>query len=358
MRHLGQQVGPISGNPGDMPMINNEVSNVALQRVRAWLEKITLADPEKGRFCLSQPYKPVQGIELRRFAASDARELSFSVPKVDKAIDCMKVVAQIKGGCRVTTRMGTTRIAPSQWMIHDFSREMQIELTPDSVQLLLIFPADFFFRHHPLAPGAELVPYGVEPGVGRVAGGFLEVLNRDWASLSVADQTDMIDTAAQLIQLAINEHDASRAVMSMQDTVRERIRTFVVRNLRDPKLSLDRIADHLGCTKRYLHKVFQGSDQTLSAFMWNTRLQRCAADLANPEKEGQSITQIAFSWGFNNSAHFSKLFKENFGMSARQYRLAPVKPAHPAGVAPLPGERAMEDAALRSAGLATTIMDR
>ncbi|MEG3153168.1 helix-turn-helix transcriptional regulator, partial [Sphingomonas sp. ZT3P38] len=316
---------------GDMPMINEVVSSEALQRVRAWLDRIAYADPEKGRFCLTRPYKPVQGIELRRFVASEVNSLSFSVPKVDRVIDCMKVVVQIKGGCRVTTRMGTTRIAPSQWMIHDFSREILIELSPDSVQLLLIFPADFFFRSRSLTPGSELVPFGVEPGVGRVAGGFLEVLDRDWASLSTSDQTDMIDTAAALIQLAINEHDASRAVASMQDTMRERIKSFVTRHLRDPKLSLDRIADHLGCTKRYLHKVFRGGGQTLSACIWDTRLQRCAADLADPANEHQSITQIAFSWGFNNSAHFSKMFKERYGVSARQYRLRPLIPIDPAG---------------------------
>ena len=317
-----------TAHAGEQPLIREIVSAEARQRVREWLERIAFADHEKGHFSLAHPYRPLQGIELRRFAASEASSLNFSVPKVDRPIDCMKVVAQIQGNCRVTTRMGTTRVAPSQWMIHDFSREMEIELTPDSVQLLLIFPADFFFRREPLAPGSELYPFGSQPGMARVAGGFLEVLNRDWASLTTADQTDMVDTAAQLIQLAINEHDAARAVTSMQDTVRERIKTYVSRNLRDPKLSLDRIADHLGCTKRYLHKVFRGGEQTLSAYIWDMRLQRCASDLVDASKASQSITQIAFSWGFNNSAHFSKLFRDHYGMSARQFRLEP--PAPPA----------------------------
>jgi AraC-like DNA-binding protein len=322
----------VAVHAGEKPLIREIVSAEARQRVREWLERISFADHEKGHFSLAQPYRPLQGIELRRFAASDASSLNFSVPKVDRPIDCMKVVVQIQGGCRVTTRMGTTRMAPSQWMIHDFSREMEIELTPDSVQLLLIFPADFFFRREPLAPGSELYAFGTQPGIARVAGGFLEVLNRDWASLSTADQTDMIDTAAQLIQLAINEHNAARAVTSMQDTVRERIKTYVSRNLRDPKLSLDRIADHLGCTKRYLHKVFRGGNQTLSAYIWDMRLQRCATDLLDASKANQSITQIAFSWGFNNSAHFSKLFREHYGMSARQFRLEPpVQSASEAG---------------------------
>jgi AraC-like DNA-binding protein len=34
----------------------------------------------------------------------------------------------------------------------------------------------------------------------------------------------------------------------------------------------------------------------------------------------KSITQIAFSWGFNNAAHFSRCFKTRFGATPSDYR--------------------------------------
>ena len=34
----------------------------------------------------------------------------------------------------------------------------------------------------------------------------------------------------------------------------------------------------------------------------------------------EGITEIAFRWGFNDSAHFSKAFRAEFGQSPRAYR--------------------------------------
>ena len=49
-------------------------------------------------------------------------------------------------------------------------------------------------------------------------------------------------------------------------------------------------------------------------------LERCAEELASQQKCQQSITQIAYKWGFTDSAHFSRSFKRRFNSSPREYR--------------------------------------
>jgi AraC-like DNA-binding protein len=49
------------------------------------------------------------------------------------------------------------------------------------------------------------------------------------------------------------------------------------------------------------------------------RLLRCRAELDGADAEA-SITEIAYRWGCNDPAHFSRLFKASFGMSPTQYR--------------------------------------
>jgi len=103
----------------------------------------------------------------------------------------------------------------------------------------------------------------------------------------------------------------------------ERIDAFVRQHLRDPDLSIDRIAADLRCTKRYLHKIFRGRGETLSQYIRGLRLERCAADLSNPELAGHSITELSYRWGFSDSAHFSRTFKTRFGVPPRSYRTPP-----------------------------------
>ena len=45
-------------------------------------------------------------------------------------------------------------------------------------------------------------------------------------------------------------------------------------------------------------------------------------DLNNPALAPRTITDIALSWGFNNSAHFSRVFREHTGLSPRAFREA------------------------------------
>ncbi len=49
------------------------------------------------------------------------------------------------------------------------------------------------------------------------------------------------------------------------------------------------------------------------------RLEHCRKELScyGPSK---NITEIAYRWGFNDSAHFSRSFKNRYGISPKQYR--------------------------------------
>jgi AraC-like DNA-binding protein len=49
-------------------------------------------------------------------------------------------------------------------------------------------------------------------------------------------------------------------------------------------------------------------------------LTGCRSDLANPSMKQRTITEIAFGWGFSDSAHFSHCFRKQFGLSPRAFR--------------------------------------
>jgi AraC family transcriptional activator of tynA and feaB len=50
------------------------------------------------------------------------------------------------------------------------------------------------------------------------------------------------------------------------------------------------------------------------------RLQRCRRDLSTKMMRGRTITDIALSWGFRDPTHFSRRFRQEFGVSAHEYR--------------------------------------
>jgi AraC family transcriptional regulator, positive regulator of tynA and feaB len=99
-----------------------------------------------------------------------------------------------------------------------------------------------------------------------------------------------------------------------------RIHRYILANLDGVDLSPRAIAAANGVSVRQLHRVFSATGITVSQWVRKLRLARCAADLRGAANAAAGITDIAFRWGFNDSAHFSKAFRAEFGQSPRAYR--------------------------------------
>jgi AraC-like DNA-binding protein len=64
--------------------------------------------------------------------------------------------------------------------------------------------------------------------------------------------------------------------------------------------------------------AFAASDRSIADHIWTTRLDGCRADLAR--RVDQTISEVAFAWGFSSSAHFSRAFRKRFGVTPTDFR--------------------------------------
>lgn len=123
----------------------------------------------------------------------------------------------------------------------------------------------------------------------------------------------------KLLELTFKESSDVQPQLETNRPSREMVVQFVERNLRDPELSPESIARALGWSKRTVYRVFKGSDgESLNSYLWRRRVEQCAQELRGPGN--QSITGIAYSFGFSSSPHFSRLFKQHMGASPLRYR--------------------------------------
>jgi AraC-like DNA-binding protein len=99
-----------------------------------------------------------------------------------------------------------------------------------------------------------------------------------------------------------------------------RVKLFIEQHLRDPELTPRTIALRLRLSSRYLRMIFAAGNEKISAYILRRRLEECARQMADPRWRGHSITEIAFAWGFNSAPHFTRSFRERYGLSPRDYR--------------------------------------
>ncbi len=148
-------------------------------------------------------------------------------------------------------------------------------------------------------------------GTGRIAHDFMHTAFGEAPKLSPQTALGVADTLIDLLLLPLREAGTAFE-RGGPLALYVRAQAFIHEHLRDPDLSIDQISAELGCTKRYLHMLFSDRGMTVSDYIWQARLQNCRQELE--AQRGKTITDVAFSWGFSSSSHFSRVFRKYFGI--------------------------------------------
>ncbi len=162
----------------------------------------------------------------------------------------------------------------------------------------------------------------VERGLGRIAAEFCTTLAAQSAFLDGDARAKLGDEFLDILATAIEcglDREPTGERMVRKARLRS-VKAYIDAHLREPDLSLESIARNNGISLRYLHELFTAMDSSVSDWIWLRRLQQCHALLTHPEHAARSITEIAFSMGFNSSSHFSTRFREEFGLRPSDVR--------------------------------------
>lgn len=148
-------------------------------------------------------------------------------------------------------------------------------------------------------------------GTGRISHDFVHAAFDEAAKLSPNSAAIVADSLIDLLLLPLREAVATFD-RGGPEAMYIRAQAFIREHLRDPELCIDQISAALGCTKRYLHMLFSDRGTTVSDYIWHARLQNCRHELET--HGGKTVTDVAFSWGFSSSSHFSRVFRKYFGV--------------------------------------------
>jgi AraC family transcriptional regulator, positive regulator of tynA and feaB len=148
-------------------------------------------------------------------------------------------------------------------------------------------------------------------GTGRIAYDFAHAVFGEATKLSPNGAISVADSLIDLLLLPLREADTIFDRVG-PEAMYIRAQAFIREHLRDPDLCIDQISAALGCSKRYLHILFSERGMTVSDYIWRARLQHCRQELET--HAGKTITDVAFSWGFSSSSHFSRVFQKCYGV--------------------------------------------
>lgn len=172
---------------------------------------------------------------------------------------------------------------------------------------------------------APVVKLGGGPGrLDLLLGSYLDGLERLAPDVLVAQGATFADHLRELVALALSDTPLAneRAEVALKAVRLDAVLRFVETRLADPELEPAIVAARFGISLRYLHKLFESTGRTFSEHVAQSRLERCRAELIDPHHDTRTIADICLGWGFNSFSHFSRRFREAFGVSPRETRRA------------------------------------
>jgi AraC family transcriptional regulator, positive regulator of tynA and feaB len=228
---------------------------------------------------------------------------------------------QLRGTSSIVQGDRSARLSAGDLCLVRGTRPLALEQDACFESILVSVPEKEIAGRFPLWRAALLTPIGSGSGVPAVFRDAVLSLKRWSDSLGNSGTEGLADAVVDLMGAVICcavpiNSDCIQRSFHHQD----RIKTFARLNLGNPELSVELIAEAVGLSPRQIHRLFANEEMSLMRWVWVQRLEQCYRELMQDGSARRTISEIAYAWGFNDQAHFSRTFRKHFGVSPRSLR--------------------------------------
>ena len=294
------------------------------QRPHAWREVLQahqlrpeMAPVEAPLYGTLTAGRTARGVGMARITSSPQ-----TIQRLGDAADAIWLALHLGGDAALHDGQQTIELAPGDIVFGPAQAQAGLDFRSNFRQFMVSMPRASLKARLPGGPAFGLGHLSGRAGLGRMFAGTLTALADAFDTLGDDDIAPVESALSEFIatSMSAQRDPASPAISSTQAATVRRLCQYVDANLSDPSLTVAGVAAHERVSERLVQKLFEGLGQTFTAYLRQSRLERCRADLANRQYGHLSISDICFRWGFNDPAHFSHCFRDRYSMSPRQYR--------------------------------------
>ena len=238
--------------------------------------------------------------------------------------EVMLISLQVSGSGVVSQDGREARLGPGDFACYDSTRPYTLKFDAEFEQLVLHMPREDMVRRIGRTEAWTARRVEAASPVGSLVLPFVYQSASVVSEVAPATASRLSETCLSLVTAALGERlgvgtdpqTAGRIALTY------RAKAFIESNLHNHALNTEKVAAHLRISPRYLQDLFHAEETTVSDWIWKRRLEKSRGYLADPLRAYDSIAQIALACGFADFGHFSRRYKDAFGASPREDRVA------------------------------------
>jgi len=213
-------------------------------------------------------------------------------------------------------------VRPGELVIYDSTRPYLLTF-PDGIrQHFFRIPLDRLALPHDAIRQVSALTLSPGHPVTDVAATYFRRLGSRPDLFTVPGAEALSEPSIELMRAVIATHlDAAKLGKDpLNATLRLRILEYARAHLHDPRLSAAEVAAAHHISERHLYNILGAGGITLADWIRKQRLERCRNDIAASAFHATPIASIARGWGFTDPSSFTRMFKNAYSMSPREWR--------------------------------------
>lgn len=288
-------------------------------RIADWLYLITAKTLNSKPFTAS-----VQTLHLPRSIVAHVSAESHIVERTASHIEQSEAEAVVlnftmMGDAVVYFEDGVRSLHPGNVLVHDLDRPFLRVFARGLKELVFLVNREDFEM---MTQGVECFDSGVDVFTfGRDVKGSSYATSLAELLVGALTEPDSISPA----ELEATAFDLLRAMYTQTINLKvpsqsRLVLAYIDRHLRNPALSAKMITRELGMSERQLSRVLNAAGTTLSKAVRDRRLNLARRVLTNSNTHFLTLKEVAHFCGFSSHAHFSRSYKEKFGVNPSDSR--------------------------------------
>lgn len=239
------------------------------------------------------------------------------------------VLLQLEGHSIYTQGKRTVYTKPGDLTLYDSLLPHQLDVANGYKSVILRISRQEIIHYIPYIQDITAIPIPTDKGMGRIAASLITMLAREVDEIDHEIRNNISDAILDTLAATANSRflNNNHHLSTSSSALLQRIKCYIRCNLHEGFLNSSRIAREHNISKRYVNRLFESEGTSVTRWICKKRLEQCAKELTIAAHLHRGISEIAYSWGFNNLSYFCRKFKALYGCSPREYRFRNLKKA-------------------------------
>ena len=289
---------------------------------RQWITLMSEAFPHTGFQVVKEPFSATVAIrELGPVRVSEMTTNATCYLRSDRYVDpvgppSVYVASAIEGDIQVQQMGRSATLRPGQTAVMGLQQPACARLSPGCRAMAIEIPRNLV--HFSTAELVDVVATALRGELVDIIRDLAQSLLVMRSEMTIDQSADCGSTLVSLVAALVRQLHAERS--HEESGMIDRVKMYIDRRLADPALSPPTVAAGMHISLRFLHRLFEGEPETVTAYIRRRRLEGIRDDLANPELARLTVSEVAARWGLIDPSRFGQLFRRTFGEAPSQFR--------------------------------------